>query len=225
MSAFLKDSPARTRLAAPAPSDRMILKQGSTTQQTSFMVAVIGRSIAVLGQALAETPEQACLAVGAMFVKYFAQEATAQCVDTGAMKGTWIEGDPDYVRGFCAAIRKRSLEEGHPLADLGGQVIVPAQLEQQQKVATSQYNCRALIERAALHAASGSGLSDLLFETRLQAAYKAILDEAPVELRPAIEGELLDRGFDPHHVADAVGPGRCSMTGIDEDCCPCGYHL
>ena len=80
------------------------------------------------------------------------------------------------------------------------------------------------MDAAAKTAAAGAGLSDVLFESRLQAAYARILAAAPAELKSQVEAELLERGYAPDFTSYQSGPGECPLTGIDTDCCPCGQH-
>lgn len=85
----------------------------------------------------------------------------------------------------------------------------------------------ALDERikAAEEAANrGCGQSYELYEARVQAAYAAILAEAPEANREATEATLRSRGYDPDFEPYEAGPGECDLTGIDVDCCPCGRH-
>ncbi len=82
----------------------------------------------------------------------------------------------------------------------------------------------ALIEDAEAEAARGCGQSDVLYEARVQAAYQGILARAPESERADIEATLRERGFDPDFEPYQAGEGECSLTGIDENCCPCGRH-
>lgn len=83
---------------------------------------------------------------------------------------------------------------------------------------------QAQIEAIETEAARGCGQSDVLFERRVQAAYAGLLKQASDEARPTVEAELLKRGFDPDWAPYVAGPGECALTGIDVNCCPCGYH-
>lgn len=83
---------------------------------------------------------------------------------------------------------------------------------------------QAQIKAAAEEAARGCGLSDELFDVRLQAAYAALLEQASAEDRPVVESELLQSGFDPDFEPYVAGPGECGLTGINVACCPCGRH-
>jgi hypothetical protein len=89
---------------------------------------------------------------------------------------------------------------------------------------TALANLDAIIDAAEAEAAHGCGLSDVLYEARVQAAYEAILEKAPATERAATEIALRKRGYDPDFVPYQAGEGECSLTGIDEDCCPCGRH-
>jgi hypothetical protein len=80
------------------------------------------------------------------------------------------------------------------------------------------------MDAAVKTAAAGAGQSDVLFESRLQAVYAGILAAAPAELKPQVEAELLERGYEPDFTPYQAGPGECSLTGIATDCCPCGQH-
>lgn len=80
------------------------------------------------------------------------------------------------------------------------------------------------IELATKQAYDGCGQSDVLFESRLQAAYRAILASAPTEQHAEVEAALVKAGFNPHFQECAAAPGACSETGIDVDWCPCGRH-
>lgn len=82
----------------------------------------------------------------------------------------------------------------------------------------------ALIEDAETEAMRGCGLSDVLYDARIQAAYKAILGRTPEAARAETEAALRKRGFDPDFVPYEPGEGECSLTGIGENCCPCGRH-
>ncbi len=85
-------------------------------------------------------------------------------------------------------------------------------------------NLTALINDAETEAARGCGQSDVLYEARVQAAYAFILEQAPESERAEAEAALRKRGFDPNFVPYQAGEGECSLTGIDENCCPCGRH-
>lgn len=85
-------------------------------------------------------------------------------------------------------------------------------------------NLATLIKDAEAEAANGCGQSDVLYEARVQAAYAAILNRAPASERAETEVALKKRGFDPNFVPYEAQEGECSLTGIDENCCPCGNH-
>ena len=70
----------------------------------------------------------------------------------------------------------------------------------------------------------GCGQSYELYEARVQAAYASILAAAPEADREATEAALRSRGYDPDFEPYEAGPGECSLTGIEENCCPCGRH-
>lgn len=81
-----------------------------------------------------------------------------------------------------------------------------------------------LIHDAESEAARGCGQSDVLYDSRVQAAYASILDQAPIAERAQTEATLRARGFDPQFEPYQARQGKCDLTGIDEDCCPCGRH-
>jgi|6_EtaG_2_1085325.scaffolds.fasta_scaffold00513_3 hypothetical protein len=70
----------------------------------------------------------------------------------------------------------------------------------------------------------GSGSSDVLYESRVQAAYASILDSAPESEKRRAEEILRERGYDPDFTPYEAGEGECDLTGIEIDCCPCGRH-
>lgn len=82
----------------------------------------------------------------------------------------------------------------------------------------------AQIDDAEKRAASGCGLSDVLYEARVQAAYAEILGRSPAAVRDSTEAALKARGFDPNFVAYQAAEGECGLTGIGEYWCPCGRH-
>lgn len=81
-----------------------------------------------------------------------------------------------------------------------------------------------LIATAQADANSGCGLSDVLFESRMQASFRGLLHKAPHEEKAQIEKILLDAGYDPEFEEYEAGPDECSLTGIETYCCPCGRH-
>ena len=82
----------------------------------------------------------------------------------------------------------------------------------------------ALIKDAETDVARGCGQSDVLYESRVQAAYASILDRAPESERAETEAALRERGFDRYFDPYEAEEGECSLTGIGVDCCPCGRH-
>lgn len=89
------------------------------------------------------------------------------------------------------------------------------------------------ISSAENAANQGCGLSDVLYERRVQAAYAEILRSAHESERTELKGVLLARGYDPAFDAEResntrddgdYGPHECGLTGISADCCPCGNH-
>lgn len=83
----------------------------------------------------------------------------------------------------------------------------------------------AKIATAAQEAHRGCGLSDVLFTQRFQDACEALLASVPDEHRTQALAIAQAQGYDTDYDADYdFGPGYCSTTGIDEDCCPCGRH-
>ncbi len=86
------------------------------------------------------------------------------------------------------------------------------------------YDYLSLMDAATRVAARTSGLSYVLYEKRVHAAYASILANAPDSMRTTVEEELIERGFEPDFVPDETAAGECSTTGIAVDCCPCGYH-
>ena len=86
------------------------------------------------------------------------------------------------------------------------------------------YDYKNLILVAEVEAAQGCGQSDVLYESRVQASYARILEHAPEAERSATELALKSRGFEPDFTPYQARSGECSLTGIDEDCCPCGRH-
>ena len=73
-------------------------------------------------------------------------------------------------------------------------------------------------------AAAGCGLLDVLWDSRCQAGYEAILTDTPNEQKHDVETFLRTRGYDPEGGEYEPAEGECSLTGIDENCCPCGRH-
>lgn len=90
---------------------------------------------------------------------------------------------------------------------------------------TQTYDYGTLIDAAEKDAARGCGLSDVLYESRVQETYRRILADAPDSAHSATEAALKARGFDPDFEPYQAQAGECSLTGIDEHYCPCGKHL
>jgi hypothetical protein len=83
----------------------------------------------------------------------------------------------------------------------------------------------AKIDAACEEAHRGCGLSDVLFTARFQEACEGLLASVPTELHAEALAIVKAQGFEPDNDPDQdFGPGECSMTGIDEHCCPCGRH-
>lgn len=82
----------------------------------------------------------------------------------------------------------------------------------------------SLMKAAETEAMRGCGLSDVLYESRVQDAYASILESFPDAEKPRVEAILRERGFDPDFTPYEAGEGECGLTGIDIDCCPCGRH-
>jgi hypothetical protein len=89
---------------------------------------------------------------------------------------------------------------------------------------TSNLTLQERIESAASTAYRGCGLSDILYESRLQAAFRGILSTALEHERDAVEAQLRKAGFDPEFKEYQAADGECDLTGIDIDHCPCGQH-
>lgn len=79
-------------------------------------------------------------------------------------------------------------------------------------------------ERIAKNAFSGCGLSDVLFSERLQDGIDAQLANVPEEYKEEAIEIAKKHGYDPDYEAYQAREGECSVTGIDEYCCPCGRH-
>lgn len=86
------------------------------------------------------------------------------------------------------------------------------------------YDYQALAEEAATNAARGCGLSDVLYENRIQGAYASILDNSPEELRAEVSEFLQKKGYEPNYAPYEPEADECSITGIEPHCCPCGRH-
>lgn len=90
---------------------------------------------------------------------------------------------------------------------------------------TNQVTLQAKIDRAEADAARSCGLSDVLYEKHAQAAYANILEQSPESEKGEVMRALKERGFDPDFSPFEPEEGQCRLTGINEDCCPCGRHL
>lgn len=106
------------------------------------------------------------------------------------------------------------------LAVKTGEYLAPAHRLQPQLVKT----LKGEIEAAEAAAAKNSGLSDVLYESRVQAAYASILEKSSAADRADTLAALKERGFDPEFVPHKAQEGECDLTGIDTNCCPCGRH-
>jgi hypothetical protein len=92
------------------------------------------------------------------------------------------------------------------------------------RVASKVYDYTSLITSAQNEASRGCGQSYELYEKRVQDAYASILANAPEAERAATEAAVKAAGFEPDFTPYQARAGECSLTGIDEDCCPCGRH-
>lgn len=80
------------------------------------------------------------------------------------------------------------------------------------------------IKAAKAEALRCCGQSDVLYESLRQAAYRSIMELASNEDRLVVEAELREEGFDPDFAPYVAAEGECSLTGIEVNCCQCGYH-
>ncbi|WP_176590723.1 hypothetical protein [Sphingobium sp. EM0848] len=83
---------------------------------------------------------------------------------------------------------------------------------------------RAQLERAAAEAQRGCGLSYDLYVRRFNAAAEPILNAVDPDLRSEAAAIAAALGYGDDEADADYGPGICSLTGIDEYCCPCGRH-
>ena len=97
-------------------------------------------------------------------------------------------------------------------------------MEHTKKVVNSNETLAQLIGAAEKEAAQCCGLSDVLYEARVQAAYASILANSLDCAREATKATLVARGFDPNFEPYEAREGECDLTGIETDCCPCGRH-
>lgn len=87
-----------------------------------------------------------------------------------------------------------------------------------------QIALNAAIDAAEARAYHGCGLSDVLYEPRVQPAYASILERAPESDREEVAKVLRQRGFIPEFVPYKPEEGECGLTGVDQHSCPCGRH-
>jgi len=92
------------------------------------------------------------------------------------------------------------------------------------KVKSFTAGLSALMEAAETESMRGCGLSDVLYESRVQEAYADILASAPDAEKSSVEVTLRERGYDPDYAPYEADEGECDLTGIDINCCPCGRH-
>lgn len=83
---------------------------------------------------------------------------------------------------------------------------------------------RARLERAAAEAQRGCGLSYDLYVRRFSAEAESLLDAVDPDLRSEAAAIAAALGYGDDEADADYGPGICSLTGIDEYCCPCGRH-
>lgn len=158
--------------------------------------------------------QRAAVATAQVWHSRFGDMLIETCVD-----GTvWINGEPVAgKRSRPAAVTTPSPQASTQPEDEAGGLDAAARVQ--------PYDCDALIQAAEDKAFAGCGLSDWLWEQRVQAYYAGILARAPAEHRQRTEQALLEQGFEPGYVSPELGPGYCSRTGIDEHYCTCGRHL
>lgn len=77
---------------------RKLQQEQQMGAKLSYLVAVVGKSKGVLAQCFAKDEAQANRTTEALFLDTFGESGSARCIDTGAAAGTWIEGDPEYIR-------------------------------------------------------------------------------------------------------------------------------
>jgi hypothetical protein len=90
--------------------------------------------------------------------------------------------------------------------------------------AFSKEEFKLACKRIAEDAAKGCGLSDVLFSERLQDGIEAKLSDIPQEHYEDALAIAKEQGYDPDYTPYEAREGECSLTGIDEYCCPCGRH-
>lgn len=106
--------------------------------------------------------------------------------------------------------------------DTAAVLVISEEIDRRRKLTKFDYTAR--IKEAEAEAMRGCGLSDVLYESRVQVSYANILAQAPEAERAATEAALKERGYEPNFVPYQAEKGECSLTGIDENCCPCGQH-
>ncbi len=101
----------------------------------------------------------------------------------------------------------------------------PAFLETPQSVALDQFRADAKrISQDLMRRAAGGTYE--MYERWFTEALEPYVEA----LDPALHHEAMaiarDLGYidDPEIMAAGFGPGLCSITGIEENCCPCGRH-
>lgn len=97
-------------------------------------------------------------------------------------------------------------------------------MENTAPISANSYDYASLINAAETEASRGCGQSYELYEKLVQNAYASILAKAPDAKRSATEAALKERGFEPDFTPYQTQDDECSLTGIDENCCPCGQH-
>ena len=123
-------------------------------------------------------------------------------------------GEPGWQPFFPSVYGMEWIEREDRTLDSGGRILTP----------NDNLGLMARIKSAQDAAAHGSGQSDVLYESRVQAAYSQILEAAPADDRDETEATLRKHGFDPDWAPYEAREGECNSTGIDVNCCPCGYH-
>jgi len=80
------------------------------------------------------------------------------------------------------------------------------------------------IQSAMTNAGIGDGLCYELYYDRLQNYFKWILKEISPDFLEEAKQIMREHDWEEGYVKPDYGPGVCQLTGIDEDCCPCGRH-
>jgi len=86
------------------------------------------------------------------------------------------------------------------------------------------YDYNTLIANAIKSSNQSCGQSDVLFLDRLQASFENILNNAPEQYRNETEAALIKHGYERDYNPYEPSDNECSITGIEEDSCPCGRH-